>query len=401
MHSPSTAVSIPWCDGTASSMRVASDMPASLPERVRSRTDRSGHHNGVRVRDPCGPPVQPQLRMFGIPVRIEPVFVVIVLLLGLGPGTDATLLAGWSVIVFVSVLAPRARPRLRLPRLRGQAVDRPVRPRRRHQRPVTGATLAVGRRQPGRTGAAALLVALPAYVLADPTGHWPATTATCSSAWSCGSTSGGVSSTSCRSCPSTVATSPSSSSVPAWRGSSRSSSPSRSPSTPVQRGRGVRRRCSPGCCGFQAWKQLPAPKPAAGRNAWVAGLRLAAFGRPGRGAPPSSSRRRWPGRRHRRPWPRSATPGWRPSWSTACSKSGGTAARRRRRDRRRPAQRRAARSRRPGGGTWPRSAIAGAAGMGGGRGRGGVAPSRRHRAGEPVGRRRGPAGRPATLDLTS
>jgi Zn-dependent protease len=47
---------------------------------------------------------KPQLRLFGVPIRIEPVFFVIIVLLGIGPGTDATLLAGWVAIVFFSVL---------------------------------------------------------------------------------------------------------------------------------------------------------------------------------------------------------------------------------------------------------------------------------------------------------
>jgi Zn-dependent protease len=50
------------------------------------------------------PTGRPQLRLFGIPIRVEPIFVVVVVLLGIGPGTDATLLAGWVVIVFASVL---------------------------------------------------------------------------------------------------------------------------------------------------------------------------------------------------------------------------------------------------------------------------------------------------------
>ena len=50
------------------------------------------------------PTGRPQLRLFGIPIRIEPVFIIVVVLLGIGPGTDATLLAGWIVIVFASVL---------------------------------------------------------------------------------------------------------------------------------------------------------------------------------------------------------------------------------------------------------------------------------------------------------
>ena len=46
----------------------------------------------------------PQLRLFGIPIRIEPVFLLIIVILGIGPGADATLLVGWVVIVFVSIL---------------------------------------------------------------------------------------------------------------------------------------------------------------------------------------------------------------------------------------------------------------------------------------------------------
>jgi stage IV sporulation protein FB len=45
-----------------------------------------------------------QLRLFGIPIRVEPVFLLIVVLLGLGPSFDATLLIGWVVVVIVSIL---------------------------------------------------------------------------------------------------------------------------------------------------------------------------------------------------------------------------------------------------------------------------------------------------------
>jgi Zn-dependent protease len=110
---------------------------------------------------------KPQLRIFGIPVRIEPVFVVIVLLLGLGPGTDATLLAGWTVIVFASVLlhelghafafrAFGARPSIVLYGLGGVTSGRS--PERRWQSVVVSLAGPVP---------PLLLVGLPAYVLAD------------------------------------------------------------------------------------------------------------------------------------------------------------------------------------------------------------------------------------------
>jgi Zn-dependent protease len=50
------------------------------------------------------PSGRPQLRLFGIPIRVEPIFLLIVVLLGLGPGFDVTLLIGWVAIVVVSIL---------------------------------------------------------------------------------------------------------------------------------------------------------------------------------------------------------------------------------------------------------------------------------------------------------
>ena len=94
---------------------------------------------GRAVGRASAPVREPHFRLFGIPIRVEPFFVIVIALFGIeGPGPALAGNSPWCVIVFVSVLVHENRARSRSTRSSASARDRAARLRRVHCRPAAG-----------------------------------------------------------------------------------------------------------------------------------------------------------------------------------------------------------------------------------------------------------------------